>query len=255
MDTRNKFGWFLTVVLVTGVSSSGELAPGVFVPAQATPVVRGMGCLDFTVLSRIDSLSASNIDNLESAKSYVRQAASLCGIGDSALLADDFESRLAAGELDTAKDPGRLVTDDQVAEAFNFMSDEFRVPHPVRLTASDILQWRSAMSGFFPHLFSPKSLGGSRPVGAVVMLRMLVYNGGITAGIRGLAQKDPPPGSLKLDPSSGRLSARSSIDKDPDLIVRGYQTAPLLYFQRLSPQEIRSFLDRLAKIIALPGGE
>ncbi len=207
--------------------------------------------LSFQSLQQLDALSSGPIKSLEDATAYVRKAAEQFGVTDPALLPDGLESRLAAVELGAAKDPSRLVSDDQVAEAFNFLSDEFHVPHPARLTGADILQYRSVQASMFPHAFSPKSVSGSRPVGALVMLSQLVYSGGITEGVRNAAQLDRAPGSLKV--TAGRIEGRSGLDRNRSPIAAEYQTAVAAYFARLSPQAAQSFLGRLAEIIALPG--
>lgn len=202
-------------------------------------------------LQQLDVLASGKIESLDDATAYVRKSAALCVLGDSDPMAEGIESRLAAAELDAAKDPNKLVSDERVAEAFNFMSDEFRVEHPARLTASDILQYRSVQASIFPHVFSPKTASGSRPVGAIVMLYQLWYNGGVTEGVRKAAQLDRPPGSLKV--ASGQsVSGRSGLDKNPNLTGREYQVAGYAYFAQRSPQQKRSFLDRIAKTIALP---
>jgi hypothetical protein len=204
--------------------------------------------MDFNVLQQLDAASAEKIESLRDATAYVRKSAALCGATDSVLVPDDFENRLAASEIAASKDPNSLVSDDQVADAFNFISDEFRVQHPARLTASDVLQYRSVMASIFPHVFSPKSVGGTRPVGAMVMLYQLVYNGGITDGVRRAAQLDRPPGSLRV--AGGHLA----LARNPNLIGREYQAASRSYFQRRSTREIRSFVDRTVRMMTLAGG-
>ena len=206
--------------------------------------------LSLQSLQRLDTLSSDRIESLGEATDYVTKVAALYGITPPALLPDELESRFATAELEAAKDPSKLVSDDRVAEAFNFLSNEFRVANPTHLTGADILQYRSVQASIFPHAFSPKSVSGSRPVGAVVMLSQLVFSGGITEGVRKAAELDRPPGSVRSGPSSGRLG----INRSPNLIAREYQSSSLTYFQRLSPQETRSFLDQLAEIMALPGG-
>lgn len=201
-------------------------------------------------LQQLDTLSSDRIEGLGDAGTYVRKAAALCGTTDPSLVPDDLESRFAAAELDAAKDPNKLVSDDQVAEAFNFMSKEFQVAHPAHLTASDILQYRSVNASIFPHIFSPKAVGGSRPFGAAVMLYQLWFNGGAMEGVRKAAQLDRPPGSLKVSPSGGS----SGIDKNPNLIGREYQMAGYAYFAQRSSRRISFFLDRLAGIMGLPEG-
>jgi len=168
------------------------LVAAVILAAQGTGL-----CMDFKSLQELNALAFHSIESPADAAAYVKQAAILCGVAGSTFLPDDFDSRLAAAELDAARDPGRLVSDEKVAEAFNFLSDEFRVPHPAQLTGSDILQYRGVMAAIYPHVFSPKSVVGSRPVGALVMLYMLWYSGGITEGVRKSAELDRPPGSLK----------------------------------------------------------
>jgi len=224
----------------------------VLAPVATWALAQGSPRVDFEALRQLDAVSSGRIESLDDATAYVRKSAALCDAADSRLVPGDLESRLAWAELDAAKDPDRLVPDHQVAEAFNFISDEFGVPHPARLTASDVLLYRGVMSAIFPHVFSPKSVSGNRPVGAMVMLYLLVYNGGITEGVRKAAQLDRPPGSLKI--SGGTSSGHIGLARNPNLIGREYQTARRAYFQRLSPHEIRSFVDRSAVIMALTGG-
>lgn len=205
--------------------------------------------ISFQSLQQLDALASSKIESLDDATSYVRQSAALCGAADPAFLPEGLESRLARAEWDTEREPSKLVSDDQVASAFNFISGVLGVQHPQRLTASDVLQYRTAMAAIFPHVFSPKSLNGSRPVGSMVMLYLLVYNGGMTDGARKVAQLDRPPGSLKVDSSRGGWTPNRNLN----LIAREYQTAGVTYFQRQSTQEVRAFAGELAKIVGLPG--
>jgi len=200
-------------------------------------------------LQELDALSSGKIEGPDDAAAYVRKAAALSGITDPSFV-PDLESRLAAAELEAAKDPNKLVSDERVAEAFNLMSSELQVAHPARVTAADVLQHRSVSASIFPHVFSPKTVSGSRPVGSIVMLYQLWYNGGVTGGVRRAAQLDRPPGSLKISQSGGS----SGLDKNPNLIGREYQAAGYAYFAQRSPQQIRSFLDRMADTIGLPEG-
>jgi hypothetical protein len=203
-------------------------------------------------LQQLDALSSDKIESLDDASAYVRKTAVICGTSDPSLLPGNLESRLAVAELDAAKDPNKLVSDDQVAKAFNFMSEEFQVPHPARLTASDILQYRSVQASIFPHIFSPKPVSGTRPIGTIVMLYQLWLNGGVTEGVRKAALLDRPPGSLKI--ASGQIVGRSGLDRDPNLVGREYQIAGYSYFNQRTPQQISSFLDRLTRIMDLPNG-
>jgi hypothetical protein len=206
--------------------------------------------ISFRGLQQLDTLSSGKIESQNDAAAYVRKAAVICGTTDPSLVPGDIESRLVSAEWEASKDPNKLVSDDQVARAFNFMSDEFGVQHPARLTASDILQFRSVQASIFPHVFSPKTVSGSRPVGAIAMLYQLWFNGGVTEGVRRAAQLDRPPGSLKTSQSGGW----SVIDKNPNLIGREYQVAGYAYFAQRSPRQISSFLDQVAGIIGLPQG-
>jgi hypothetical protein len=203
--------------------------------------------IDFRSLQQLDYLSSGQIQSLDDAKLYVRKSATLCGIFNSYLVSDHLESRLAADEFDAAKESNKLVSDDQVAQGFNFLSGEFAVAHPVHLLASDILQYRSVMSALFPHVFSAKNINGSRPVAAIVMLYMLVYNGGITEGVKRLGEVDHPPGSLKISPTSSRLVLGS-----PTLVELEYRAASRAYFERQPPQAVQSLLEQLAGVLSLP---
>lgn len=126
------------------------------------------------------------------------------------------------------------------------MSDQFGVANPTRLAGADVLQYRGVMAAIFPRVFGPKTIGGSRPVGAVVMLYLLVYYGGMTDGWK----KVGGPNSFGI--SEAEPTGRPGIDRH--VIAREYQTASLAYFQKRKPEEVRSFLGRLAKILALPEG-
>jgi len=208
--------------------------------------------VSFQSLQRLDALSAGGIESLGDATAYVRKAAALCGTPDTSF-APDLESRLAAAELDAAKDPNKLVSDERVADAFNLMSKEFRVEHPRSLTASDILQYRSVMASIFPHIFSPKNVAGSRPVGVAVMLYQLWYSGGVAEGVRKAAQLDRPPGSLKV--TGGHIVGRSSTpDRNPNSLDQEYQLAGRKYFAQQTPLGTRSFLGRLATTLGMTEG-
>jgi hypothetical protein len=208
--------------------------------------------LSFQALKQLDAISASRIESPEDAVAYVRNAAAQFGIAGPALLPNGVESSLAAAELEVAKDPSKLVSDDRVAQAFNFLSDELRVANPRRLTGADILLYRGVKASMFPHLYSPKTVSGSRPLGALIMLDTLICEGGVMDGIRKAALLDRPPGSLKV--TDGRIVGHPGAwtsNGNPNLINREYRNASLAYFAQLSPREIRSFFDRLAGILAL----
>lgn len=205
--------------------------------------------IDFEALKRMDAVSSARLENLSDAAAYVRKSAALCGVTSPTPVPEDLESRLAAGEFDAARNPGHLVSDEQVAAAFNFMSDEFGVQHPVRLTASDVLQYRSVQASIFPHLFSPKTAVGSRPVGAIIMLYQLWYNGGVRESVKKAAQLDRRPGSLRVVSGhiAGRAPARTEAETE-------YQSAGSAYFRVKSSQDIQSFMGRVADVMALPDG-
>jgi hypothetical protein len=226
---------FLSVPIVM-FAASGVTGPHLF--------------LSFQALQQLDTLSENKIESQENARAYVRNAAAIFGVASSSLLPEDLEYRLAAAELNAAKNPNKLVSDDQVAEAFNFLSDEFRVANPEQLTGADILLYRGVKASMFPHLNNPKNVNGSRPLGALIMLDTLVFEGGIMEGVRRAALLDRPPGSLKI--TDGRIVGHLGVNRNPNLTGRKYQTASLTYFARLSPQGAQSFFDRLARILALP---
>jgi len=207
--------------------------------------------IGFQSLQKLDALASGKIENLDDASAYVQKSAALCVFGDPGPLGAELESRLAAAELAAARDPSKLVPDEKIAEAFNFMSKEFGVDAPQQLTGEDILQYRGVQAALFPHIFSPKSVTGNRPVSAVVILYQLWFNGGITEGVRNAAKLDRPPGSLRV--TEGHASSRTwTADRDPGLIRRReYQIAGYSYFARRSPQQTSSFLDRLATFIGL----
>jgi len=218
-----------------------SLAPLLFAASTDRPHL----FLSFSALQQLDALSADRVESLEDATAYVTKAATQFGIADPSFIPGGLASRFAAAELAAAKDPDKLVSDEQVAEAFNFLSDEFHVANPERLTGADILLYRGVKASMYPHLYSPKSVGGSRPLGALIMLDTLICEGGIMDGVRKAALLDRPPGSLKI--TGGRIA----LNRSPNLTAREYQRASLTYFAQLSPREILSFFDRLAGILVL----
>jgi hypothetical protein len=197
----------------------------------------------------INSLDDPEIESLGDAEAYVRQVARACGV-QGPVLTKGLLPRLAEGELAAAQDPSRLVSDDNVAEAFNFLSREFQAPHPQVLTGNEVLQFRTAMSAIYPHVFSPKSVPGSRPTQALIMLHQLVFNGGVPQGAKNLAQTDPQPGSRRIDSSRGRLVPK----RDVNIVAREYQVAASRYFRGLSHREFQHFVRALEQIMALPDG-
>jgi hypothetical protein len=208
------------------------------------------GYVNLRSLQSINSLPSTPITTLEEAETYVRQVAELCGI-QGPILTGELLPRLVQGEWAAAQDPSKLVSDDRLAEAFNFLSTEFRVPHPQHVTGTDILQFRIARSAMYAHVFSPRTVSGSRPVEAVISLQQLVFDGGVLEGAKRYAQKDPHPGSFKIDPSR----SRAGINANPNLMIaREYQTASMRYFRGLTAQGLQSLIDSIARIMALPAG-
>jgi hypothetical protein len=209
--------------------------------------------ISFDSLRQLDSVASAPIESLGDATAYVRRAAMLCGIAGNSFVPDDTGSRLATAEWGASKNPNHLVSDDRIAEAFNFVSEEFHVEHPAHLTASDILQYRTVQASLFPHIFSGKNVNGSRPVGAVVILYQLWYSGGVTEGVRTAALLDRAPGTLKV--TSGQIVGGSwAGDRNPNVTGREYQLAGRMYFTQRSPMEIQAFLGTLTKIMTIPGG-
>jgi hypothetical protein len=206
------------------------------------------GYVNIRSLQIINSLPDTKIANLDDAQAYVKQVAAACGV-QGPVLAGELLPRLAQGEL-AAQDPSHLVSDDRVAEAFNFLSREFQVPHAAPVSGTDVLQFRTAMSAIYPHVFSPKSVSGSRPVQALITLHQLVFNGGVPEGAKKFAQKNPAPGSFKV------VSARAVLAPGgiPSSVEREYRTASQAYLRGLTPQGMRSLVNSLAKIMALPAG-
>ncbi len=207
------------------------------------------GYVNLRTLQSIDSLPPIQIKSLEEAEAYVGQVAELCGI-QGPILTGELIPRLVQGEWAAAQDPSQLVSDDHLAEAFNVLSAEFRVPHPQHVTGADILQFRIARSAIYPHVFSPKTVSGSRPVEAVISLQQLVFDGGVLEGAKKFAQKDPQPGSFKIDPSR----SRAVINANPNPIATEYRTASMKYFRGLSSRGMQSLVDSITKIMALPVG-
>jgi hypothetical protein len=205
------------------------------------------GYINVRSMQIINSLADPRIESLGDAEAYVRHVARACGV-QGPVLTGELLPRLAEGELATARDQSRLVSDDNVAEAFNFLSREFQVPHPQVLTGTDVLQFRTTMSAIYPHVFSPKGVGGSRPVQALITLHQLVFNGGVPDGAKKYAQKDPQPGSLKIDPSRTRVS----LDTTTTPTVREYRALAIRYFAGLTPQKMQSLVGSITEIMALP---
>ncbi len=201
--------------------------------------------ISFQVLQQLDALASDKIESLEDATAYVQKSAALCVFGDPGPFGAELESRLAAAELEAAGNPSKLIPDDKIAEAFNFMSNEFGVDQPAQLTGEDIHQFRSVQASIWPHLFSPKSVDGSRPVSAVMILYQLWFNGGITEGVRNAAKLDRPPGSLKI--SGGRIVGQ--LGENGRTAQKEYRAAGYSYFAQRSPQKVRFFLDQLAEVI------
>ena len=218
------------------------LAPA---PMQSEPTVNLR--IDIRSLWSLERLSSGAIETSGGATDYVRKAAAACGVTDPAAVSDALESRLATAELVAAKDSTELVPDERIADAFNFISDEFRVADPTRLTGESISHYRRAMSAFWPHLFGAKSANGSRPVGAVVTLYMLTFYGGMTGGFK----KVGGPGGFGITDAEPDHPVLGT-GKTSNLIAQEYQSAAAAYFAERSPQQIRSFLNRLAAILALP---
>jgi hypothetical protein len=230
-----------------------DLLPLLLLASALIPATPGVSLhISFQSLQKLDALASGKIESLGDATSYVRQSAALCGAADPASVPDGLESRLAMAELDAVRDPSKLVSDEQVASAFNFMSDEFGVQHPAHLTASDILQYRSVQASIFPHVFSPKTVSRSRPVGAIVMLYQLWYTGGVTEGVRKAAQLDRPAGSLKV--TGGQTVAHIGVNRNSNAIGMEYRMAGGTYFARRSPERVLSFLKRLAEIMVRTEG-
>ncbi len=205
--------------------------------------------IDIRSLWSLDRLSSGVIENSGDAADYVRKAATACGATDRAAVPDALESRLAAAELEAAKDSSKLVSDNRIAEAFNFMSDEFRVADPTRLKAEGVLHYRTAMSAIWPRLFAVRSGSGSRPVAAVVTLYMLTFYGGMTGGLK----KVGGPGGFGITDAEPDHPVPGT-GKTSNLIALEYQNAAAAYFAGQSQQKIQSFLERLAGILALPDG-
>jgi hypothetical protein len=194
--------------------------------------------IDARSLWALERLSAGKIESPAEAADYVRRASVICGIADPSSLPDHLESRLAHAELDAAR-AARLISDDQVAQAFNSISVRLRISNPRRIEAPDVLHYRSVMSTIFPHLFSPASARGSRPVGTVVMLYMLAYYGGATDGWKRVGG----PNSFAI------TEARPPNDADTAL-GREYQSKARAYFDD-SESQTRSFVSGVEDILGL----
>jgi len=201
------------------------------------------GYVNIRSLQGINSLLPIQITSLEEAESYVERVADLCGV-QGPVLRGELLPRLAKAELEAAQDPSQLIPDDRVADAFNFLSEEFRVPHPQRLTGTDVLQFRTAMAAIYPLVFSGKDVPGSRPTQALIMLHQLIFNGGVPEGAKKFAQRDPRPGSFKV------RAARSTVDRNPDLAVREFRIASMNYFRGLNESGMHSLLESIARIMA-----
>jgi hypothetical protein len=226
------------------------LAFALLVPASTRSEPTANLRIDIRSLWSLERLSSGAIETPGDAADYVRKAAAACGAADRAAVPDALESQLATAELEAAKDSSKLVSDDRIAQAFNFMSDEFRVADPTRLTGEGVLHYRSTMSAFWPHLFGAKSAKGSRPVGAVVTLYLLTFYGGMTGGFK----KVGGPGGFGITDAEPDHPVPGT-GKTSNLIAQEYQNAAAEYFAQRSPQQIRSFLAQLAGILALPAGD
>lgn len=202
--------------------------------------------IDSKTLGSVDSLSASPIRTSEQAASYVGRVADLYGAQQLPQW-KDLAGRLAAGELLAAQDPSALVSDDQVATAFNFLSENLQVRDPAHLVASDVADYRTVMSAIYPHLFGSRTMIGSRPVSAVILLYLLVYNGGVSEGARRFAATDPRPGSLRIDLLSGRIERGPTTGPRID-----YQVAMRTYLQRHNINDLQALVSRVAQLLALP---
>jgi hypothetical protein len=205
--------------------------------------------IDIRSLWALEKLSSGAIETSADAADYVRKAAAVSGVTDPAAVPNALESRLATAELEAVKGPSKLVSDDRVADAFNLISNEFRVADPTRLTGEGVSHYRRSMSAIWPHLFSTGSANGSRPVGAVVTLYMLTFYGGMTGGLK----KVGGPGGFGITDAEPDHPVPGT-GKTSNLIALEYQRAAAKYFAEQSPEEIRSFLDRLAGTLALPAG-
>ena len=243
------FAFLLATIILCPSLLAGQNSYSRLVNGTADAMPSEQGYVNFRSLQTINSLPDTRITSLDQAKAYVKQVAEACGV-QGPILIGELLPRLVRAELAAAQDPSQLVSDDRVADAFNFLSDEFRVPHPQRLTGTEVLQFRTTMSAIYPHVFSPKSMSGSRPVAALITLHQLVFNGGVPEGAKKYAQKDPQPGSFKIDPSRTRMA----IDKNPNPIAREYRTASATYFHGLTSEKMQPFVDSIAKIMALPAG-
>jgi hypothetical protein len=205
------------------------------------------GYVNIRSLQGINSLLPIQITSLEEAESYVERVADLCGV-QGPVLRGELLPRLAKAELAAAQDPSQLIPDDRVADAFNFLSEEFRVPHPQRLTGTDVLQFRTAMAAIYPLVFSGKDVPGSRPTQALITLHQLIFNG-VPEGAKKFAQRDPRPGSFKVK------AARSTVHRSPDPAVREYRIASMNYFRGLNESGMHSLVESIARIMALPVGK
>jgi hypothetical protein len=192
-----------------------SLAPLLFAASTDRPHL----FLSFSALQQLDALSADRVESLEDATAYVTKAATQFGIADPSFIPGGLASRFAAAELAAAKDPDKLVSDEQVAEAFNFLSDEFHVANPERLTGADILLYRGVKASMYPHLYSPKSVGGSRPLGALIMLDTLICEGGINGwgkegGVAGPPARQPQDHGRADSRAPRRLDIRPKPESD-----------------------------------------
>jgi hypothetical protein len=237
------------VVVTAGLLNSRVWNPEAALARESRSMATEQGYVNIRSLQMINSLPDTKIANLGDAQVYVNQVAAACGV-QGPVLTGELLPRLAQGELAAGQDPSHLVSDDRVAEAFNFLSREFQVPHPAPITGTDVLQFRTTMSAIYPHVFSPNVMSGSRPVQALITLHQLVFNGGVPEGAKKFARKDPVPGSFKVV-SSRVVLAPGGI---PSAAEMEYRTASRAYLRGLTAQAMQSFVDSLTKIMALPAG-
>lgn len=196
-------------------------------------------------LRQLEALSEPPIQSLDDARHYVANAATWMR-GDSEALPESCKKRVAAAELAAASDRDKLVPDQNIADAFAFLSRKFNVTHSEAVTSGDVREYRCVMAALFPQLFSQSSPDGVRPVGAAVMLYLMIHGGGIPQGAREIAKQGIPK-RFRVDSRLARLAPAYLAPSEVE-----YQSAYRKYCENTSPQEKEALVEQLMKILELP---
>jgi hypothetical protein len=196
-------------------------------------------------VKQLETLSSSPIHSLDDAEEYVLRASTSMW-SDPDFLSASRRTRVATAEFAAANEPRKLVPDKNVADAFAFLSREFKMRPSQSVSPKNVHEYRGALAAHFPRLFGQGTPNGVRPVGAAVMLYLMTYSGGIPQGTREMAQQ-PMPGPPRFDSRSARLELAHATPSELE-----YQTACRTYFQNISPQQREALVEQLMNILDLP---